>query len=160
KGKKVGRKGRGVDISFSQPSIEEQKSITDAQMEEFIKSQFHMLAGMDATVTRVKTGVEEPTYAFDVTTTGGSSGKGWPAVTTLFFGALTLGDEASLGQTLWVIEDIIINRFGGTFALLVGMIITAFFIPNMLRKGSVDLLISKPIGRSQLLVYKYIGGLT
>ena len=40
------------------------------------------------------------------------------------------------------------------------MVITSFFIPNMLRKGSIDLLISKPIGRSQLLVYKYIGGLT
>ena len=61
---------------------------------------------------------------------------------------------------LWLIEDQIINGFGGTVALLISLIMTAFFIPNMLRKGSIDLLISKPIGRSQLLVYKYIGGLT
>src|SRR5262249_43492493 len=31
---------------------------------------------------------------------------------------------------------------------------------NMLSKGSIDLLISKPIGRAQLLIYKYVGGLT
>ena len=61
---------------------------------------------------------------------------------------------------LWIIEDQIINGLGGAIALLISVVITAFFIPNMLRKGSVDLLISKPIGRSQLLVYKYIGGLT
>jgi hypothetical protein len=134
--------------------------VTDAQMEEFIKDQFSAFAGMDAAVTRVKTGVEEPVYAFEVTTSGGSAVRGWPHATKIFFGAFTLDDETPLGGMLWVIEDIIINRFGGTLALLVGMIITAFFIPNMLRKGSVDLMISKPIGRSQLLIYKYIGGLT
>ena len=61
---------------------------------------------------------------------------------------------------LYIIEDQIINGLGGAVALLIGLIITSFFIPNMLRKGSVDLFISKPIGRSQLLIYKYIGGLT
>src|SRR5262249_46089523 len=35
-----------------------------------------------------------------------------------------------------------------------------FFIPNMLRKGTVDLLLVKPIHRSSLLLYKYVGGLT
>jgi ABC-type transport system involved in multi-copper enzyme maturation permease subunit len=45
-------------------------------------------------------------------------------------------------------------------ALLVCTIITASFIPNLLRKGSVDLLISKPIHRTSLLLYKYVGGLS
>ena len=118
------------------------------------------MAGMDATVTRVTDGVAEPNYAFDVTTTGGSAVRGWPhTVEDLLRG----GDDrrdASLGGVLWIIEDQIINGLGGAVALLISVIITAFFIPNMLRKGSIDLLISKPIGRSQLLVYKYIGGLT
>ena len=47
-----------------------------------------------------------------------------------------------------------------TVALLIAVILTAFYVPNMLRKGSIDLLISKPIGRTPLLIYKYIGGLT
>ena len=155
-----GKGGRKVDFGVQSASVEEQRAVTDARMAEFIASQFAVQAGMDATVTRVTTNVAEPEYAFDVTTTGGSSVKGWPHTTKIFFGATTLNDETPLGGVLWLIEDVIVSRFGGTLVLLVGMIITAFFIPNMLRKGSVDLLISKPIGRTQLLVYKYVGGLT
>ncbi len=44
-------------------------------------------------------------------------------------------------------EDTIINTIGAAVALLISTIITAFFIPNMLRKGTVDLLIVKPISR-------------
>src|SRR5262249_43790368 len=44
--------------------------------------------------------------------------------------------------------------------LIISIVMTAFFIPNMLRKGTVDLLIVKPIHRPVLLVYKYLGGLT
>jgi ABC-type transport system involved in multi-copper enzyme maturation permease subunit len=58
------------------------------------------------------------------------------------------------------IQDFIVNGLGAAVTLIISVVITAFFIPNMLRKGSIDLLISKPIGRVQLLVYKYIGGLT
>ena len=78
----------------------------------------------------------------------------------IFFGAVTITRNTSLGFVLWLIEDQLINGLGSGVALLISMIITAFFIPNMLRKGSIDLLVSKPIGRSQLLIYKYIGGLT
>ena len=161
KGKVTKNKGaKGIDVAVpTQFTVAEQRAVTDGQMEEFLKSQFVMHADMSATVTRSKSG-EEPVYAFDVTTTGGSAVKGWPHATKLFFGAATLADNAPLGGTLWLIEDVVISRFGGTFTLLIGMIITSFFIPNMLRKGSVDLLISKPVSRSKLLVFKYIGGLT
>lgn len=140
---------------------EEQKAVTDEIMEEFVKNQFAVNAGMDASVKRVGGGeYKEPAYAFDVTTTGGSSVRGWPHTTKIFFGTVTIDRNTSLGFMLWVIQDQIINGLGGAVALLIGLIITSFFIPNMLRKGSVDLFISKPIGRSQLLIYKYIGGLT
>ena len=36
---------------------------------------------------------------------------------------------------------------GAWVALLTGVIITSFFVPNMLRKGTVDLLLVKPIQR-------------
>jgi ABC-type transport system involved in multi-copper enzyme maturation permease subunit len=159
---KDGNKGiPNIEISLDrEATVEEQKAVTSADMEAFLTNQFSLMAGMDATVTRVATGIEEPTYAFDVTTTGGSAVRGWPYTTKIFFGAVTVVDDVSLGRVLWIIEDQIINGLGGALALLIGLIITSFFIPNMLRKGSVDLFISKPIGRSQLLIYKYIGGLT
>jgi ABC-type transport system involved in multi-copper enzyme maturation permease subunit len=162
-GKTTEVQAAGKKIEFggmAQATPEEQKAVTSEMMEEFLKNQFSVNAGMDATVKRASGDYKEPTYAFDVTTTGGSSVRGWPHTTKIFFGTVTVDRSTSLGFMLWVIQDQIINGLGGAIALLIGLIITAFFIPNMLRKGSVDLFISKPIGRSQLLIYKYIGGLT
>jgi ABC-type transport system involved in multi-copper enzyme maturation permease subunit len=155
----LSQRDRRDDGSFSTPNPDKQRAITDAQMEEFLTRQFRVRAAMPATVKRVP-GVEEPVYAFDVTTEGGSGVRGWPHTTKIFFGAVTVSRRGTLGQTLFVIEDRIINGLGAGVALLVGVIITAFFIPNMLRKGSLDLIIAKPIGRTPLLLYKYVGGLT
>ncbi len=62
-------------------------------------------------------------------------------------------------MALWILASIVL-WIGSLVTLLISVIITAFFIPNMLRKGTVDLLVVKPIHRWLLLVYKYIGGLT
>ncbi len=84
----------------------------------------------------------------------------WPHhISILFFYEIPYF-HVSLRDGVFIIEKWIVNKVGGWVLLFVGVIITAGFIPNMLAKGSLDLLISKPIGRSRLLVYKYIGGLT
>ncbi len=160
---KAAKKGGGKSIECSMPTqstAEEQRAVTTAQMEEFLTSQFDLQAGMAATVKRITDGVKEPEYAFEVTTSGGSGVRGWPHKVKIFFGSVNISDEAPLGMVLWGIEDQVINGMGAGVALLISIILTAFFVPNMIRKGSVDLLISKPIGRTPLLVYKYIGGLT
>jgi len=64
-----------------------------------------------------------------------------------------------LGFALYFVESGLVIGLGGWVAILVSTIITAFFIPNMLRKGTVDMLLVKPIHRPTLLVYKYLGGL-
>jgi ABC-type transport system involved in multi-copper enzyme maturation permease subunit len=61
---------------------------------------------------------------------------------------------------MFLIEQVIVGWIGASITLLVSVIITAFFIPNMLRKGTVDMLIVKPMWRGTLLIYKFIGGLT
>ncbi|HZZ81183.1 MAG TPA: ABC transporter permease [Gemmataceae bacterium] len=53
----------------------------------------------------------------------------------------------------------LVMRGGEVLSALVGVIITAFFIPNMLRKGSLELMLSKPMARWELICYKYLGGL-
>jgi len=159
-GQKGGGGRRRVQFGEMSATPAEQKAVTDSQMETFIKSQFELHAGMNATVKRVTAGVSEPTYAFEVTTTGGSSVQGWPHTLKIFFGSVTISRDAPLGMVLYIVEDQIINGLGSGLALLISIIITSFFIPNMMRKGSIDLLVSKPIGRAQLLIYKFIGGLT
>src|SRR5262245_15026989 len=85
----------------------------------------------------------------------------WYSEVSLFFGAVPLGEalSAPLGMQLYFLADMIIG-IGSWVAILTGVIITSFFIPNMLRKGTVDLLLAKPIQRWMLLLYKYVGGLT
>jgi ABC-type transport system involved in multi-copper enzyme maturation permease subunit len=85
----------------------------------------------------------------------------WPHEPSLFFGALPMSflGELPLGMQLYLLEDQVVNGFGAWIAILISIVITAFFIPNMLRKGTVDLLLVKPIHRVTLLLYKYVGGL-
>jgi ABC-type transport system involved in multi-copper enzyme maturation permease subunit len=86
----------------------------------------------------------------------------WPHRTELLFGAVPLSPKSGvpLFSYLGIIESGVVGALGSTIAVLVSIVITAFFIPSMLRKGTVDLLLVKPIRRPSLLVYKYIGGLT
>src|SRR5205085_722090 len=43
--------------------------------------------------------------------------------------------------------------------MFLSTIMTASFLPNMLTKGTVDLLLVKPTHRTTLFVYKFLGGL-
>lgn len=51
---------------------------------------------------------------------------------------------------------IIIPLFGG--GLFLAIFTTSSFIPNMLEKGSIDLLLSKPVSRAQVIWGKFFGG--
>jgi ABC-type transport system involved in multi-copper enzyme maturation permease subunit len=84
----------------------------------------------------------------------------WPHKCTFLFGAVALPASQPLFEQVLFIESIIVGWMGSNIAVIVSIIITAFFIPNMLRKGTIDLLLVKPIHRPVLLLYKYIGGLT
>jgi ABC-type transport system involved in multi-copper enzyme maturation permease subunit len=86
--------------------------------------------------------------------------RGWTHEPSLFFGALSLTwFRASLGYMVYWIENRLVNTIGAWITILIGVVVTAFFIPNMLRKGTIDLLLAKPIYRSTLLLFKYVGGL-
>jgi ABC-type transport system involved in multi-copper enzyme maturation permease subunit len=84
----------------------------------------------------------------------------WATEPGLFFGAFSTEEFAlPLALVLYGLAANVIG-FGSWIAVLLGVVITAFFIPNMLRKGTVDLLLAKPISRPTLICYKYLGGLT
>jgi ABC-type transport system involved in multi-copper enzyme maturation permease subunit len=84
----------------------------------------------------------------------------WPHDFSLLFGALPVYREGiPLAVQMFGLENYVVNGLGYWIALLVSVVISAFFIPNMLRKGTIDLLVVKPISRPTLLLYKYVGGL-
>lgn len=145
------------------PVPDELRKVSDEDMAAFLKNQcvlFLDLKESDVSIQRVPDAMGEPYYTFDVKVKSVSGARGWPHATQLLFGAVPPIKGLPLGTSLKFIQDQIVNGIGALVALCLSVVITAFFIPNMLRKGSIDLLVSKPIGRVQLLVYKYVGGLT
>jgi ABC-type transport system involved in multi-copper enzyme maturation permease subunit len=84
----------------------------------------------------------------------------WLFEPSLFFGGVPLsGVDVPLGVFLSEVSRLVLF-IGAWVAILTSIIITSFFIPNMLRKGTVDLMVVKPMQRWTILLYKYLGGLT
>jgi ABC-type transport system involved in multi-copper enzyme maturation permease subunit len=155
--------GNYVELSMPDVSSANMKAVSTEDMVSFLRQQFDFHGGIkDIDIVRVD-GVKEPEYQFDVTARVTGIPKGWRHNMNLFFGAIPLGGGGTgteIGKVLITVQDYLINTIGASIIFTVSLILTAFFIPNMLRKGAVDLLIVKPISRWQLLLYKYIGGCT
>jgi ABC-type transport system involved in multi-copper enzyme maturation permease subunit len=145
--------------------------VSDEQMAEFLKYQFWMAGNLDV-VSLTKVTFVEPDpkanppvsgqYTFEIKTKGHSGVRGWRHDISVL-GLLTLPSgifQTTLSKSVFFIEDKLIGGFGAWVAVLAGVVITAFYIPNMLRKGTIDMLLSKPIHRTTLLIFKYVGGLT
>jgi ABC-type transport system involved in multi-copper enzyme maturation permease subunit len=87
--------------------------------------------------------------------------RAWVHEPTALFGLFPLRwFRTSLTYAVYWIENRLVNTVGGWVIVLLGVVVTASFLPNMLRKGTVDLLLSKPVTRPGLLLVKYVGGLT
>src|SRR5262249_48046399 len=85
----------------------------------------------------------------------------WPHDATLFFGTLPLGAShpQPLGTWLFEIENYLVHGAVAWVVVLMNIVMTAFFIPHLLRKGAVDLLLVRPLHRVRLLLYKYVSGI-
>lgn len=72
--------------------------------------------------------------------------------------------QVETGQNRGVLEEvvggiklfIVVPLFGG--GLFLSIFSASSFIPNMLEKGSIDVLLSKPISRAQIIHGKFLGG--
>src|SRR5579871_3384542 len=83
----------------------------------------------------------------------------WKCEPAILFGVNLPFSHVSIEGAVYDIEKWLVNKIGALLACVVGIIITAFFVPNLMRKGSIDLICSKPVRYWQVLLYKYVGGL-
>jgi ABC-type transport system involved in multi-copper enzyme maturation permease subunit len=93
----------------------------------------------------------------------------WPYESSLAFGAVPLSafwqltptkvPAPPLGHQVYILEEILVHSLGSWVTILLSILATAFFIPSMMQKGTLDLLLVKPLERWRLLIYKYLGGL-
>ena len=114
----------------------------------------------DLKMAAVETNPAEVRYRFTTHGTKVQTVRAWPHEVRVLFGVKTYGVVGyTVEEAVYNVEKWAIHKIGSTVALLIGIVITSFFIPNMMRKGTVDLLISKPDYRAELLIYKYLGGM-
>lgn len=145
---------------LNEKTMEEVRKVTADQMERFLKQQLSAHGSLET--TRVHLQSKKPKeYTFTVEAHGRpETYRTWPHTRAYLFGAIRSQEEEPIGANVFKLEQGLIGTWGAGIAMLIATIITAFYIPNMLHKGTVDLLIAKPVRRSELLVYKYVGGLT
>jgi len=105
-------------------------------------------------------GSEELRFRVETKGTKITNRRDWAHEPRLFFGAVGFPIPVfTMSQIIDFIANQVIGAFGAGIALLLSTILTASFLPGMLAKGTVDLLIVKPIHRSTLFAYKFVGGL-
>lgn len=134
---------------------EDKPAYSDALAREFVTQQLKDVARLNVTRVEKLAGSK-----FAVTAAGTTTPLAWTCRPSLFFGLVPLSFlEVPLGPLVQLVEDTLVNGIGGWVVLMAGVIVTAGFIPNMLRKGAIDLLLTKPMSRPLILIYKYFGGL-
>jgi len=114
----------------------------------------------------VSSAPETETYQVEVSPLPGLL-RIWPHKLSIFFGGVTIFDATdrpimpmdSLGQQLILIENYLVAGVGTWVCLLLSVALTAFFVPAMLRKGTIEPLLVRPISRWRLLLYKYLGSI-
>jgi ABC-type transport system involved in multi-copper enzyme maturation permease subunit len=67
--------------------------------------------------------------------------------------------NVSVAEFTLRLERGLFEVFAGIVVMAVALLATSGFVPNLLQKGTLDLVLARPIGRTRLLLYKYAGGL-
>ncbi|MBI1825270.1 MAG: ABC transporter permease [Planctomycetes bacterium] len=79
---------------------------------------------------------------------------------TIETSAFTSADGLRADRLAAVIIDGIMDHVLGFVGIVLSVIATANFIPNFVERGTVDLVLSKPIPRWRLLLYRYLGAMS
>lgn len=134
-------------------------AVTDEMIKDFFNSELERSTQVPITALERIESEDPEQRAFRIRTGPSSEQRVWPVKLSLLFGLYQSETPLPLGVVLYLIQDIVISSVGGMIIILIAVIVTSFFIPNMLRPGSVVMLLSKPVNRASLLLLKYFGGL-
>ena len=85
---------------------------------------------------------------------------------SVMFGAYEIKDPelrkgSPLAEAFYLLlfTDVIVRFWLAWFAVVLALVSSASIFPEFLREGAVEMLLSKPIGRVRLFIWKYLGSL-
>lgn len=79
----------------------------------------------------------------------------------VLFGAWKIDLEyTEPAESVYFIQKLLAGVIVGWVGILAGIVVTGAFIPNMLQKGMIDLILARPVRRWSVFLLKYVGGLT
>jgi len=73
--------------------------------------------------------------------------------------SLTIAGELRKDIIAWIVVDGIMDTVLGWIGVILALIATAGFIPNLMSRGAIDVMLSKPIPRWKLFWGKYLGSM-
>ncbi len=83
-----------------------------------------------------------------------------------FFGLLTSQTErfdpmSELGRSrlVGIVVYLLLSGILGTVGIALMIIATASTFPSLIERGAIDIVLSKPISRARLFLYRYVGGM-
>jgi hypothetical protein len=138
-----------------------QLPMSRATTERFLKRSFDYLK--DLKVTNAPDGTAKPNeLRFHATSHGTAieDARAWAHKPSVLFAFDLSLLTMSLRSAVYLLLNYLVSGVGAWVVLAVSVVVTAGFVPNMLSKGSIDLLVSKPVSKPFVLVAKYLGGLT
>jgi ABC-2 family transporter protein len=128
------------------------------EVRQLIRQGFNYLTSVEVSENLSKD-PQEARFAITSRGTNVEDPLAWRYEPTVLFAVPLPFLHTSMREAVYFIENTLVGGVGAWVAVLVGVIVTASFIPDLLRKGAIDLILAKPIRRAGLLLYKYIGGL-
>lgn len=124
----------------------------------FLRSQFRLNMVPRAEVESIPGGEDRRSFKVVARSPRVGAMEGGHEITFLF-GALSGRLPMSQAVFLLLVEIAVADWIGGFVGVMLAVVFTAGFVPGMLQKGTLDLLLAKPVRRPVILLTKYIGGL-
>lgn len=91
-------------------------------------------------------------FAIDISVVGGAM-----AMVELFGKSLGGGERVAVADLILGIEAVIAVFFAFVGGIFFAIFATASLIPDMLERGKIEILLAKPMSRTQILLSRYVG---
>jgi ABC-type transport system involved in multi-copper enzyme maturation permease subunit len=152
---------RQTRIKKDQAVPNEREPIDDELAARYLRARFRELAMDSVEAESSSRGADTWTFSLLVKPYNANTLMGAHRAHVLF-GAFSfhLKPPFSKALFLFLVQAFLSEWVAGLGGIAVAIIFTAGFVPNMMQKGTLDVLLARPVRRTSLLLLKYVGGLT